>query len=69
MELLATYLESQAFKDAMEKGIAEHVSSLRLEGPVPYLEMAFVAEATAAKAVIDAWLDNQLAELKKRTGR
>ena len=66
VELLGTYLESQAFKDAMEKGIAEYVSTLRLEQPAPYLQVAFVAEATAAKALIDAWLEGQLAELNKR---
>ena len=66
MKLLGTYLESQAFKDAMEKGIAEHVSTLHIEQPVPYLQVAFVAEATAAKALIDSWLQDQLAEINKR---
>jgi hypothetical protein len=63
VELLGTYLESQGFKDAMEKGIAEYVSNLPIERPVPYLHVAFVAEATAAKALIDAWLQEQLAEM------
>lgn len=63
---LETYLESQAFKDAMEKGIAEYVSTLRIEQPMPYLQVAFVAEATAAKALIDAWLQGQLAELSRK---
>lgn len=47
----------------MEKGVAEYVS--RVEQPMLYLEVAFTAEATAAKALIDAWLKENLAKLNK----